>query len=116
MVKSTTLVDDDLWKFTDGKDDAMTWYAMSHDDFYKQIYHRDDGPAYVSTNGTKKWYCRGKLHRVDGPAIMWGSGDIMWFIHGLQYSFREYLTLPHITPEMKTILILTYSHRKSIIS
>ena len=53
MVKSTTLVDDDLWKFTDGKDDAMTWYAMSHDDFYKQIYHRDDGPAYVSTNGTK---------------------------------------------------------------
>ena len=44
--------------------------------------HREDGPAYILTNGTKKWFHYGNLHRVDGPAIMYAIGTEVWCKHG----------------------------------
>jgi hypothetical protein len=32
--------------------------------------HREDGPAYTSSDGsTKHWFNHGQIHRLDGPAI-----------------------------------------------
>lgn len=47
--------------------------------------HRTDGPALITTNGTKKWYIHGKKHRTDGPAIEWGDGSKEWFIEGMRH-------------------------------
>lgn len=43
------------------------------------IVHRDDGPAIIYNNGTKKWYQYGKLHREDGPAAEYYDGGKYWF-------------------------------------
>ena len=37
------------------------------------ILHREDGPAYETTDGYKAWHINGKLHREDGPAMGVGA-------------------------------------------
>ena len=44
------------------KDKAMT------------ILHREDGPAFEGSDGSKEWRINGKLHREDGPLL---NGIIM---------------------------------------
>lgn len=44
--------------------------------------HREDGPAIITRDGSKKWYIDGKLHRENGPAIEWSSGKVEWHING----------------------------------
>ena len=46
------------------------------------VPHREDGPAYEDSDGTKEWYINGQLHRVDGPAIEYPNGDKSWFQYG----------------------------------
>ena len=46
------------------------------------VFHRLDGPAYVSFNGSKEWWVNGKLHRLDGPAGEYSDGDKQWYIDG----------------------------------
>jgi hypothetical protein len=44
--------------------------------WYKDgLLHREDGPAYLSDDGTKKWYVHGKLHRTNGPSIISVEND-----------------------------------------
>jgi hypothetical protein len=45
------------------------------------IFHREDGPAYEGSNGTKKWYLNGELHREDGPAVEWFDGSEEWWLN-----------------------------------
>lgn len=52
--------------------------------------HKEDGPAQVFSNGTKKWFFNGKLHREDGPAVEWNTNTCLYFIHGLAYSKEDY--------------------------
>jgi hypothetical protein len=52
--------------------------------------HRDDGPAVICTDGTKKWYRNDKLHREDGPAVICTDGTLYWYRHG----HRIYPTSP----------------------
>ena len=58
-------------------------------DYYKDaeltIRHREDGPAYESSNGDKAWYSNGQLHRVDGPAVEWVDGDKAWYLNGKRH-------------------------------
>ena len=52
--------------------------------------HREDGPAFEGSNGTKNWYLKGKLHREDGPAYVWGDGKKSWWINGSQITEEEF--------------------------
>jgi len=45
-------------------------------------FHRENGPAIVYANGTKKWFINDELHREDGPAIEWNDGGKEWWIKG----------------------------------
>ena len=47
--------------------------------------HREDGPAEIWPDGTKKWYKEGKLHRADGPAIEYPDGTKFWYKEGLRH-------------------------------
>ena len=44
--------------------------------------HREDGPAYINTNGSKAWLISGQYHRLDGPAFIWPDGYKEWCING----------------------------------
>ena len=55
------------------------------------ILHREDGPAFEGSNGSKEWRINGKLHREDGPAIVWWDGTKSWALNGERMSEREFL-------------------------
>jgi hypothetical protein len=52
--------------------------------------HREDGPAYVSLDGTAYWYQHGWVHREDGPAIIRGDGTQEWWLNGKRYDEFEF--------------------------
>ena len=45
------------------------------------LFHREDGPAIIWTNGSKEWFFCGQLHREDGPAIEQANGSRQWYLH-----------------------------------
>lgn len=53
--------------------------------------HREDGPAIVFADGTKRWYVNDRLHREDGPAVEHTNGTKQWFINGTQLTEQEFL-------------------------
>ena len=53
-------------------------------------YHREDGPAVIFENGTKKWYRNGRLHREDGPAIEYAHGEVVYYLNGRQFTKEQY--------------------------
>jgi hypothetical protein len=55
------------------------------------ILHREDGPAFEGSNGSKEWRINGKTHREDGPAIEWWDGTKSWALNGERMSEREFL-------------------------
>jgi hypothetical protein len=48
----------------------------------KGEYHRLDGPAFETVDGTKVWYVNGKLHRLGAPAREWANGSRQWWVNG----------------------------------
>ena len=44
--------------------------------------HREDGPAFISADGSKYWYKDGKSHREDGPAVIYADGSESWCLNG----------------------------------
>ena len=53
-------------------------------------YHREDGPAIESTDGSKSWYLNGLIHREDGPALDYSSGYKAWYLKGKKYTEEEF--------------------------
>lgn len=54
--------------------------------YYKNdVLHRDNGPAFIAKNGTKKWYKNGLLHRINKPAFIWNNGNIEWYLEGQRH-------------------------------
>ena len=53
--------------------------------------HRKDGPAYEGSGGSKAWYINGKLHREDGPAIEYSWGSKEWYLNDVRLSEQEFL-------------------------
>lgn len=45
----------------------MMWYQNGDK-------HRDDGPAVIDPDGTRRWYFNGKLSNKNGPAIISADG------------------------------------------
>ena len=59
--------------------------------YYKNGYaHREDGPAVIYPDGTKKWLIHGNLHREDGPAIEWADGAVEYYLHGIYLSSEDH--------------------------
>ena len=56
-----------------------------------QILHREDGPAFEGSNGSKEWRINGKLHREDGPAIEWRDGTKSWALNSEKLTEQEFL-------------------------
>jgi len=54
--------------------------------YRKGEQHREDGPALIQMNTTRVWYRNGKKHRLDGPAVIWSTGDIQYWIEGVEVS------------------------------
>ena len=52
----------------------------------KGEWHREDGPAFESSNGTKSWWVNGERHREDGPAVIWSDGDCWYFLNDIRYN------------------------------
>lgn len=44
--------------------------------------HREDGPAFISSNGTQYWYKNGIRHREDGPGVIFSDGRQYWYLKG----------------------------------
>jgi hypothetical protein len=55
------------------------------------ILHREDGPAFEGSNGSKEWRINGKLHREDGPAIVWWDGHKEWWLNGEHLSKQGFI-------------------------
>ena len=53
--------------------------------------HREDGPAFEGSNGSKEWRIDGKLHREDGPAVEWRDGTVNWYLNGERLTEQEFL-------------------------
>jgi len=53
------------------------------------IYHREDGPAAIYSNGDKEWYIKGLLHREDGPAVIYSDGELEWWLNGNFFKTKE---------------------------
>lgn len=72
--------------------------------------HRRDGPAVKISNGCEKWYINGLLHRVDGPADNKRSdGTVRWFVQGKQvFSYKAFQRLTNCSDEFIVILKLKY--------
>jgi hypothetical protein len=52
--------------------------------FRNGVTHRDGGPAYY--NGEcEHWYVNGELHREDGPALINDDGNIEWWFNGKRH-------------------------------
>ena len=49
--------------------------------------HREDGPAYLRTDGCQAWYKYGKIHREDGPAVIYEDRTSDYFLNG--FKLRE---------------------------
>ncbi len=45
-------------------------------------FHREDGPAVVTHDGSEYWYKHGERHRKDGPAIWHPSGKTSYWVNG----------------------------------
>ena len=55
---------------------SLRWYNE------KGEYHREDGPAFIRSDGDCYWYKNGKYHREDGPAIECTIGHKEWWVNG----------------------------------
>lgn len=56
-----------------------------------KILHREDGPAFEGSDGSKEWRINGKIHREDGPAIEWSDGTKSWALNGEYLTEQEFL-------------------------
>ena len=70
----------------------MNWYQITKTEWYnkKGQLHREDGPAIIYSNGTKRWFINGLRHRDDGPAVETNDGYKEWYINNKQLSENEF--------------------------
>ena len=64
-------------------DGSKLWYINGE-------RHCEDGPAIEDADGTKAWYINGELHREDGPAVEEVDGFKEWYIDGKRLTEDEF--------------------------
>ena len=57
-------------------------FANREEWYHKGEKHRENGPAEIWRDGTKKWYYNGLLHNTNGPAIITNQGGEHYFLNG----------------------------------
>lgn len=99
------------------QDDKKYKTEITHDGatihYRYNLWHCEDGPAYIHPDGTLGWYQNGKAHRLDGPAHIYGSSYNNrlpeYYIDGSWYTDQnEYQRHAKLTDEDMTALILRY--------
>jgi hypothetical protein len=76
---------------------------------YNGSVKQPDG-SYMDGDGLVGWYNEeGQYHREDGPAFIFSDGVSFWYLNGTPHSFKEYLRLTPISDENKMILKLQYA-------
>ena len=75
------------------------------------IIHREDGPAYINSMGSKMWVWHGDLHREDGPASIYPDGSVSYWYKGNCYPFDEWCELTNRTEDEALLLKLQYNSR-----
>ncbi|MEZ0226232.1 MAG: hypothetical protein ACAH83_16875 [Alphaproteobacteria bacterium] len=64
-------------------DGTKRWYCNGK-------LHRDGGPAYEGVDGTKMWFRHGEIHREDGPALIQPDGREEFFLNNKQLEKSEF--------------------------
>jgi len=54
--------------------------------YLKGDLHREDGPAFIDSDGSQFWYLKGKLHRENGPAVEYQNGEKEWYLKGKRHN------------------------------
>lgn len=75
---------------------------------YDGKFHRENGPAIERTCGDREWYVNDDRHREDGPAIEYANGEIARYLNNRKYPFDEWCKVANITEEDKLLLMLKY--------
>lgn len=52
--------------------------------------HRDDGPAFIYSDGELQWWHHGQLHCRTGPAVITRTGIKEFWVYGKQVSEQEF--------------------------
>ena len=79
---SATLNDGTVIKPDKNTEITDNWIFFRND---AGLYHREDGPAVIWSNGDKEWCINNKLHREDGPAFIDSNGDKSWWLNDIHY-------------------------------
>ena len=74
-------------------DGTRYWYQ-------NDLRHREDGPAVEYITGSEEWYLNGKRHRTDGPAISYDTSYKCWYINGKAMTEAEFLAATQPVIEM----------------
>ena len=68
----------------------------------KGKYHREDGPAVIDKDGTKKWYLNGIRHNLNGPAVIYNDGFKEYWIDGEEFTKEQFEEIINVDPEEKS--------------
>jgi hypothetical protein len=77
------------------------------------LYHRTDGPAYISPLGYCAWYNNGVPHREDGPArISYKDGNMYsWIVNGIEYfNNKSFQKAAKLSDEDMIAIVLKYGN------
>lgn len=58
--------------------------------YFKDVFHRVNGPAIEYHSGSKYWWLNGQRHREDGPAVEYSNGSKGYYLNGRNYSEAEF--------------------------
>ncbi len=74
------------------RDDGPAWENSfgSKEWFQNGMRHRLDGPSVIHPNGYQAYYRYGFRHRLDGPAVECPDGDNQWWIEGTKLTQSEF--------------------------
>ena len=84
------------------REDGPAFVTFDGTEYWYQngLRHREDGPAVKYTTGSEEWYLNGKRHRMDGPAISYDTGYKCWYINGAPMTEAEFLAATQPVVEM----------------
>jgi len=62
---------------------------IEYNNVFGQI-HRTNGPAIITSGGTKFWCKHDMKHREDGPAVIYANGDTEYWINDNKISKNKF--------------------------
>jgi hypothetical protein len=69
------------------REHGFTCYYSDRD---MTLYHREDGPAVICSDGYEAWYINDELHNPNGPAVTYPDGSKQWYINGEEMTETQF--------------------------